>query len=42
MFLILGELDLLYRITPELQGVWSIFPGLPYVVMQNLGLRWSF
>ena len=40
-FLIVGELDLQYRITPELQGVWSIFPGIPYVVMQNLGLRWS-
>ena len=41
-FLILGEVDLLYRITPNLQGVWSIFPGFPFVVIQNLGLRWSF
>lgn len=38
----LAELDLLYRFTPSLQGVYSIFPGVPYVVMQALGVRWSF
>ena len=40
-FLVLGEIDLLYRIDRDLQGVWSIFPGYPFVIMQSLGLRWS-
>ncbi len=38
----LGELDFHYRFTPTLQGVWSIFPGFPYVIMQAVGLRWEF
>ena len=38
----LVNLDLLYRFTPALEGVWSIFPGIPYVIMQSLGVRWSF
>ena len=40
-FLVLGEIDLLYRFDRDLQGVWSIFPGYPYVIVQSLGLRWS-
>jgi hypothetical protein len=38
----LGDFNLLYRFTPGLEGVWSIFPGIPYVLMQSVGLRWSF
>ncbi len=38
----LVSLDLLVRFTPGLEGVWSVFPGVPYVIMQSLGLRWSF
>lgn len=38
----LGDLDLAWRLTPGLQAVWSIFPGLPYVVMQSVGVRWEF
>jgi hypothetical protein len=41
-FLPLGKLDLNYRIRPGLEAVWSIFPGIPYVIVQSLGLRWSF
>ncbi|MCH8882593.1 MAG: hypothetical protein IIA41_03735 [SAR324 cluster bacterium] len=41
-FLPLGEIDFLYRFTPGVQGVWSIFPGFPFVIIQNLGLRWSW
>jgi hypothetical protein len=38
----LGDVSLLYRFTPRLEGVWSIVPGIPYVVLQSLGARWSF
>jgi len=38
----LGDFNLLYRFSLTLQGVWSIFPGFPYVIMQSLGLRWRF
>ncbi len=41
--LIVGaELDLQYQLTPRLQGVWSIIPGIPYVITQSLGIRWLF
>ncbi|MCH7477786.1 MAG: hypothetical protein IIA14_06760 [SAR324 cluster bacterium] len=42
LFLILAEIDLLYRFSPDLQGVWSIVPGIPFVIVQSLGLRWSY
>jgi hypothetical protein len=42
LFLVMGEMDLLYRFSPTVQGVWSIFPGIPYVITQALGLRWCF
>lgn len=38
----LGTVDLLYHFAPRLQGVWSIFPGFPYVIMQSVGVRWQF
>ena len=38
----LGDLDLLLRLAPGLELVWSVFPGLPFVITQGLGLRWSF
>lgn len=37
-----GDLDVQYQLTPRLQGVWSIVPGIPYVITQSLGLRWGF
>lgn len=41
-FLPLGSFDLLYRISPAWQAVWSIFPGIPYVITHNLGVRWTY
>lgn len=38
----LGDLDLAYRFTPTVEGVWSVFPGIPYVIVQSLGVRWTF
>ena len=37
-----AELDLQYQLTPRLQGVWSIIPGIPCVITQSLGIRWLF
>ena len=31
-FLPLGEIDFLYRFSPQWQGVYSVFPGFPYVI----------
>lgn len=41
-FMPLGEIDLLYDITQQLQGVWSIVPGIPLVIVQSIGLRWTY
>jgi hypothetical protein len=41
-FLPLGSLDLQYRLVSQWQAVWSVFPGLPYVITHSLGLRRSF
>ncbi len=41
-FMPLGEIDLLFEFTPGFQGVWSIVPGLPYVIVQSVGLRWTY
>lgn len=38
----LGDLDLAWRFTPTFEGVWSVFPGVPYVIVQSLGVRWMF
>ena len=40
-FLPLGSLDLLYRLDPTWQAVWSVFPGVPYVILLSLGFRAS-
>lgn len=37
-----GDLDLQYRISEGVQVVWSIVPGIPYVISQSFGVRWSF
>jgi len=37
-----GEIDLRYKLTPRLQAVWSIIPGIPYVITQSIGILWSF
>ena len=35
--LIVGaELDLQYQLTPRMQGVWSIIPGIPYVITKSI------
>jgi len=38
----LGSVDVLYRLNTGWQAVWSLFPGLPYVLTQSLGIRASF
>ena len=38
----MGDVDMLYRFSPSLQGVWSIFPGVPYVITQSFGVRWTY
>jgi len=38
----IGSTRLQYQLTPRLQGVWSIIPGIPYVITQSLGVRWLF
>lgn len=38
----LGEIDLLYRFAPQWEAVYSVFPGIPYVITQSVGLRRSF
>lgn len=37
-----GDLDLQYKISEGMQVVWSIVPGIPYVISQSFGVRWSF
>jgi len=38
-FLPIGDVDLLWRLSPRTQFVWSIVPGIPYVIVHSLGLR---
>ncbi|HEX7928776.1 MAG TPA: hypothetical protein VF678_14365, partial [bacterium] len=38
----LGEVDLLYAWSSSSKLVWSVFPGIPYVVTQSFGFRWEF
>lgn len=42
LILPLGKVELLYRVTPSVELVWSTFPGIPYVIMESVGVRWSF
>ncbi len=37
-----GELDLLYTLRPGVQGVWSVIPGVPYIMVHAVGLRWRY
>lgn len=37
-----GDLEVQYQIYERLQAVWSIIPGIPYVITQSFGIRWSF
>lgn len=37
-----GDLDLQYKVSDRIQVVWSIVPGIPYVITHSLGVRWSF
>lgn len=37
-----GDVGLHYEISPRLDGVWSIVPGIPYVIAQSLGIKGSF
>ncbi len=41
-FLPLGEIDIVFPLSESKELVWSVFPGVPYVVMQSFGLRWTF
>ncbi len=38
----LGSVDLLYAWSADTQLVWSIFPGVPYVITQMVGIRQQF
>jgi hypothetical protein len=37
-----GDVGLHYEMSPTLEGVWSIVPGIPYVITQYLGINGSF
>lgn len=37
-----GDIDFQYQLTPRLQAVFSIVPGVPFVITPSLGIRWSF
>lgn len=41
-FIPCGDLSMYYKISSRLSGVWSIFPGIPYVITNSLGLQFSF
>ena len=41
-FILGGDLGLHYEMSPRLKGVWSIVPGIPYVITQSLGAQWSY
>ncbi|MDH4246787.1 MAG: hypothetical protein OEW39_03120 [Deltaproteobacteria bacterium] len=41
-FFVGGKLELRRTFRPGLEGVWSAIPGIPYVIVQNVGLRWSW
>ena len=40
-FLPLGDFELSFRITDRSEFVWSLFPGIPYVVTQSVGVKWN-
>ena len=35
-----GDVGLHYEISPTVQGIWSVVPGLPYIITQSLGVEW--
>ena len=41
-FILGGDVGLHYEITPRMQGIWSIVPGIPYIIAQSLGIQRSF
>ena len=36
-----GDINIHYRLNRETEFVWSIIPGLPYIVTHAFGLRWT-
>ena len=41
-FILGGDVGLHYEMTPRLKGVWSIVPGIPYIIAQSLGIQGSY
>ena len=35
-----GRVELVYKFTSGTEGIWSVVPAYPYVVVQFLGARW--
>lgn len=41
-FIPAGDIDLQYQLTPHWQVVWSVVPGIPFVISQSLGVRYVY
>ncbi len=41
-FILGGDVNFHYEIDKQLELVWSVIPGFPYVVTHAFGMRWSF
>ena len=40
-FILGGDINIHYEINNRLEAVWSIIPGLPYVITHAFGVRWK-
>lgn len=41
-FILGGDLGVHYEFTPRYKGIWSVVPGVPYVITQSLGVQRAF
>ena len=41
-FILGGDVNFHYTINQQLDAVWSIVPGMPYVITHAFGVRWRF
>ena len=37
----IGEIDVVFQLSDKKEIVWSIVPGVPYIIMQSVGIRWA-